>query len=62
MSVAFDVITLFPEMFAAVADFGITRRAKERGLWRLSLWNPRDFAADNHRTVDDIEVKNGIFA
>lgn len=40
-------------MFAAVADFGITRRAKERGLWRLSLWNPRDFAADNHRTVDD---------
>ncbi len=53
MSVAFDVITLFPEMFAAVADFGITRRAKERGLWRLSLWNPRDFAADNHRTVDD---------
>jgi tRNA (guanine37-N1)-methyltransferase len=53
VSVAFDVITLFPEMFAAVADFGITRRAKERGLWRLSLWNPRDFAADNHRTVDD---------
>lgn len=53
MSVAFDVITLFPGMFAAVADFGITRRARERGLWRLSLWNPRDFADDNYRTVDD---------
>ncbi len=53
MSVAFDVITLFPEMFAAVADHGITRRAREQGLWRLALWNPRDFAVDNHRTVDD---------
>lgn len=53
MSVDFDVVTLFPEMFAAVADFGITRRAREKGLWRLSLWNPRDFAVDNYRTVDD---------
>lgn len=53
MSVAFDVITLFPEMFAAVTDSGITRRAREKGLWCLSLWNPRDFAVDNYRTVDD---------
>lgn len=53
MAVAFDVITLFPEMFAAVADSGITRRARERGLWRLDLWNPRDFTTDSHRTVDD---------
>ncbi|MEZ5617111.1 MAG: tRNA (guanosine(37)-N1)-methyltransferase TrmD [Rhodocyclaceae bacterium] len=50
---AFDVITLFPEMFTAVADYGITRRAREQGLWRLALWNPRDFAVDNYRTVDD---------
>ena len=53
MSIAFDVITLFPEMFAAVAGHGITRRASERGLWRLALWNPRDFADDHYRTVDD---------
>lgn len=53
MSIAFDVITLFPEMFAAVTDYGITRRAREQGLWRLALWNPRDFAVDNYRTVDD---------
>ena len=53
MSIAFDVITLFPEMFAAVTGSGITRRARERGLWRLALWNPRDFAADSYRTVDD---------
>ncbi|HKO88378.1 MAG TPA: tRNA (guanosine(37)-N1)-methyltransferase TrmD [Burkholderiales bacterium] len=40
-------------MFDAVAEHGITRRAKEEGKWSLSLWNPRDFTTDNHRTVDD---------
>lgn len=53
MSVAFDVITLFPEMFVALTDYGITRRAKEQGLWQLALWNPRDFTTDAYRTVDD---------
>jgi tRNA (guanine37-N1)-methyltransferase len=51
--IAFDCITLFPQMFDAVAEHGITRRAREEGKWSLSLWNPRDFTADNHRTVDD---------
>ena len=51
--IRFDVVTLFPEMFAAVADSGITRRALEAGLWSLTTWNPRDFTADNYRTVDD---------
>jgi tRNA (guanine37-N1)-methyltransferase len=49
----FDCITLFPQMFDAIAEYGITRRAKEEGKWSLTLWNPRDFTADNHRTVDD---------
>jgi tRNA (guanine37-N1)-methyltransferase len=49
----FDVVTLFPEMFAAVTDHGITRRARELGLWQLATWNPRDFTLDRHRTVDD---------
>jgi len=49
----FDVITLFPEMFAALTQSGVTRRAYEQGKWGLSLWNPRDFTTDNHRTVDD---------
>lgn len=48
-----DVVTLFPEMVEQAAGFGITGRAKERGLWQLGTWNPRDFATDNHRTVDD---------
>ena len=53
VSLDFDVVTLFPEMFVAVTQSGITRRALERGLWRLECWNPRDFTQDNHRTVDD---------
>jgi len=48
-----DVVTLFPEMVAHAAAFGVTGRAQERGLWRLAVWNPRDYATDNHRTVDD---------
>jgi tRNA (guanine37-N1)-methyltransferase len=51
--IRFDVVTLFPEMFAAVTASGITRKAQEAGLWRLETWNPRDFTTDNYRTVDD---------
>ena len=49
----FDVVTLFPEMFAALTQSGITRRAFEQKSCSLTLWNPRDFTSDNHRTVDD---------
>ena len=49
----FDVITLFPEMFGALTQSGITRRAFEQRACSLTLWNPRDFTSDNHRTVDD---------
>jgi tRNA (guanine37-N1)-methyltransferase len=51
--IRFDVVTLFPEMFAAVTASGITRKALEAGLWRLQTWNPRDFTTDTYRTVDD---------
>jgi tRNA (guanine37-N1)-methyltransferase len=53
MVMRFDVVTLFPQMFAAVTDSGITSRALEAGLWQLKTWNPRDFTKDNYRTVDD---------
>ena len=48
----FDVISLFPEMFAAIRQ-GVTGRAIECGKVTLQLWNPRDYADDAHRTVDD---------
>ncbi|WP_353155143.1 tRNA (guanosine(37)-N1)-methyltransferase TrmD [Herminiimonas fonticola] len=49
----FDVVTLFPEMFTAITQSGITRRAFEQKKCELALWNPRDFTSDKHRTVDD---------
>lgn len=48
-----DVVTLFPEMFEAIRGSGIPRRAIERGLLTLQMWNPRDYTFDRHRTVDD---------
>lgn len=47
------VVTLFPEMFRAVTDFGVTGRAVSKGLLEMQTWNPRDFAHDKHKTVDD---------
>lgn len=49
----YDVITLFPEMFDAIADCGITRRALDARFWSLTCWNPRNFVDNVHKTVDD---------
>lgn len=49
----FAVVTLFPEMFAAISDYGISSRALKSGLVSLDCFNPRDFTEDRHRTVDD---------
>ena len=49
----FDVLTIFPEMFQAISGFGITSRAIDNGLAQLNTWNPRNFAEDNRKTVDD---------
>lgn len=48
-----DVVTLFPELVRACAAAGVVGRAQERGLLDVATWNPRDFAQDAHRTVDD---------
>lgn len=48
-----SVLTIFPQMFDAVSDNGISARALEKGALTLKLWNPRDFTEDRHRTVDD---------
>ena len=49
----FDVITIFPGRFDALADHGITRRALDEKRFEMKAWDPRDFAADNYRRVDD---------
>ena len=46
------LITLFPEMFAAVTDYGISSRAVKEGLLEIASYNPRDFTEDRHQTVD----------
>lgn len=47
------VVSLFPEMFAALSDSGVTGRAVQQGQVKLVFSNPRDFTHDRHRTVDD---------
>jgi len=48
-----DVVTLFPDMVTQACGHGVTGRALARGSWRLGVWNPRDFATDAYRTIDD---------
>lgn len=48
-----QVVTLFPEMVSTIAEYGVVGRAVKRGLISLDCQNPRDFAHDGHRTVDD---------
>ena len=55
----FDVITLFPELFAPFLTSGVTRRAYESGLVEVKVWNPRDFAEGNYRRVDDRSFGGG---
>lgn len=47
------VISLFPEMFDAITEYGVTGRAIRSGVIEFHQWNPRDFTHDRHRTVDD---------
>jgi tRNA (guanine37-N1)-methyltransferase len=49
----FDVLTLFPELFASFLTTGITRRAYESGQVDVQFSNPRDFASGTYRRVDD---------
>ncbi len=48
-----SVVTLFPEMFDAITEHGITSRSIKNGLVDLAFYNPRDYTNDTHRTVDD---------
>lgn len=53
MAPIYHVVTLFPGMFAALTDFGVSGRAVKQQLCSVKFWNPRDFTQDNYRTVDD---------
>lgn len=49
----FEIITAFPDLIAAAAPFGVTGRALAQDRYRLRSWNPRDYASDNYRRIDD---------
>ncbi|PTQ89088.1 tRNA (guanosine(37)-N1)-methyltransferase TrmD [Agitococcus lubricus] len=49
----FGIISLFPDMFQAISQYGMTGRAVSQALIRLETWNPRDFTVDNYRRVDE---------
>ena len=54
-----DIVSLFPEFVDQCAGFGVTGRARERGLLELHGWNPRDHAEGNYRKVDDRSFGGG---
>ncbi|MEY4767900.1 MAG: hypothetical protein RL637_539 [Pseudomonadota bacterium] len=49
----FDVISLFPQMIDQAASYGVTGKAITDQRVGLSVWNPRDYTTDKHKTVDD---------
>ncbi|WP_163835081.1 tRNA (guanosine(37)-N1)-methyltransferase TrmD [Spartinivicinus ruber] len=49
----FGIVSLFPEIFNAITEYGVTGRAVKQGLLELAFWNPRSFTHDKHQTVDD---------
>lgn len=59
MPFEFDVITLLPGMFDAVTQYGVTGRANKNNLYHLRTWNPRDYAANRYRTIDDSPYGGG---
>ena len=58
--IQFEVVTLFPEMFASFLAAGVLGRGVERGLVTVHFTNPRDFTHDRHRSVDDTPYGGGV--
>ncbi|NDU79764.1 MAG: tRNA (guanosine(37)-N1)-methyltransferase TrmD [Ferrovum sp.] len=59
MSYGVDVVTIFPESFTALTEYGVTSRALRAGVWSFKTWNPRDYSDDPSRRVDDRSYGGG---
>jgi len=57
--IRFDILTIFPEMFASPFQFSLLKKAQERGLIEIGLHNIRDHALDKHRMTDDAPYGGG---
>ena len=56
----FDIVTLFPDFFRSPLSSGLLGKALTRGIAQVQLINPRDFATDKHRRVDDEPYGGGV--
>lgn len=59
MGIGFDIITIFPEIFHAYLGESILKRALQKELLEVKVYNLRDFTTDKHRTVDDYPYGGG---
>ena len=59
LTFAATILTLYPEMFPGPLGQSLAGKALERGDWSCETVNPRDFATDKHRTVDDTPAGGG---
>jgi tRNA (guanine37-N1)-methyltransferase len=57
--IAFEIVTLFPEMFDSVLGASLLGKAREAGLVTVHFTNPRDHTTDKHRSVDDAPYGGG---
>jgi len=51
--IRFDLVTLFPEIFSSPLEESLLRKARDKGLLQVRIFNLRDWAADKHRSADD---------
>ena len=59
LSMWIGIVTLFPQMFSSIEDFGVLGRAVKNGSIELEFFNPRDYALDNYKRVDDYSYGGG---
>ena len=59
MTLNFNILTLFPEMFPGSLGQSLSGRALENGLWSYNALQIRDYATDKHKTVDDTPFGGG---
>ncbi|MEA3486867.1 MAG: tRNA (guanosine(37)-N1)-methyltransferase TrmD, partial [Thermodesulfobacteriota bacterium] len=57
--IAFDILSVFPEMFRSILGSSLIKRSIENGLVEVNLHNIRDYTRDRHRTTDDTPYGGG---
>jgi tRNA (guanine37-N1)-methyltransferase len=56
----FDILTIFPEIFRSPLSESLIKKALDKGILQVRIWNLRDFTEDKHRTTDDYPYGGGV--